>query len=352
MAGTGDAAAAVRDGQGLNRRRLADYLKGRLAGADRPMVVRQFLGGAANLTYELIFGDRRYVLRRPPLGPVARSSHDMGREYRVLSALNPVLPMAPRAFLFCDDPGIIGASFVVIERRYGTIVRRHMPAELCRPGIGAALSVAAVDALATLHGLDHRALGLADLGPADGFLSRQVRRWHQRWLAAGKPAAADMASVGSWLQANIPRQTRTTLVHNDYKLDNLIFAPNDPGKVSAILDWEMCTLGDPLVDLGTLLTYWIDPGDSPALKAIAAMPSGDYGFLTRRELVRRYAQRSGIPIPDMRFYHALGWYRLTVMVTQLFQHRRRGPIDDPRLRRLPEMQALFAAQALAVIEGD
>lgn len=336
----------VRPDERLDERRLADYLAGRLPGSDHAPTVRQFGGGAANLTYLLDYGTHEYVLRRPPLGPVAASAHDMGREYRVLSVLYQLFPYAPRAFLFCDDESIIGAPFFVMERRHGMVVRRTMPdAYRAMSNAPRRMSEALVDALAQFHAVDYEALGLGNLGKPAGFIDRQIEGWYRRWGAAKTADLPDMDAVYVWLKANQPAQTQVSLVHNDYKLDNVMLAADDPGRVVAIFDWDMCTLGDPLSDLGALLTYWTEPDDPPYLQATAMMPTGIAGFLRREELVARYAAKSGRSVDDIDFYHALGLFRLTVIVAQIYIRYARGQTQDPRFAAMEFMIPALARRA-------
>jgi len=336
----------VRDDEHFDEGRLADYLQGRLEGADRPLVIRQFGGGAANLTYDLDFGGREYVLRRPPLGPVAPSSHDMAREHRVLSVLYRAFPPAPRAFLFCEDPAVIGAPFLVMERRVGIVVRRSIPPAYA--GIQEAprrMSEALLDALVDLHAVDYAALGLETLGRPAGFLERQLEGWHGRWENARREPLADMEAVHRWLSAHCPPTSGASLVHNDYKLDNVMLDEADPGRLVAIFDWDMCTLGDPLSDLGALLGYWSEPDDPPALRAMAMMPTEAAGFLSRAELVRRYARRSGRDCSSIDFYHVLGLYRLAVIAAQIAIRFHRGQTRDERFARFGALVAVVAAAA-------
>jgi aminoglycoside phosphotransferase (APT) family kinase protein len=338
----------VRSDEQFDVEKLAAYLHGRLPGATRPPLVRQFGGGAANLTYLLDYGAHQYVLRRPPLGPVAISAHDMGREYKVLSVLYQAFPYAPRTFLYCDDPSIIGADFFIMERRQGVVVRKTMPPEFVGlPDAPSRLSAALVDALAEFHAVDYRAIGLGDLGQADGFITRQIEGWYKRWHAAKTEEVADMDSVYAWLKSHQPPTSVYSLVHNDYKLDNIMFDAADSGKMVAIFDWDMCTLGDPLNDLGALLTYWTEPTDPPYFQAMAMMPT-NAGFMTRRELVERYALKSGRTIHHIHFYHALGLFRLTVIIAQIYIRYHRGQTQDQRFAALGKMIPLMARAALEV----
>lgn len=336
----------MRPDEQLDMRRLGDYLAGKLPGSDQTLAVRQFGGGAANLTYLLDYGAQQYVLRRPPLGPVAASAHDMGREYRVLSVLHQAYPYAPRAFLFCDDLSVIGAPFFVMERRQGVVVRRTMSeAYAAMPDAAQRMSEALVDALAAFHAVDYDALGLGGLGKPAGFIDRQIEGWYRRWHAAKTADLPDMDAVYAWLKANQPANTRVSLVHNDYKLDNVMLAAGDPGRVVAVFDWDMCTLGDPLADLGALLTYWTEPSDPPYLQATAMMPLGEPGFLSRAELVARYAAKSGRAVEAIDFYHALGLFRLTVIVAQIYIRYARGQTQDSRFAAMEFMIPALARRA-------
>lgn len=343
----------VRADEHFDETRLAEYLRAHLPGTDGPLTVRQFGGGAANLTYLLTFGTCEYVLRRPPLGPVAPSAHDMAREYRVLSVLHQAFPPAPQAFHFCDDPAILGAPFLVMERRKGVVVRRTLPDEYQSiPDAPQRLSRALVDTLAAFHAVDYQALGLGDLGKPDGFLSRQIEGWNKRWHNAKLHNLPEMDAVYAWLRTHIPTPSAVTLVHNDYKLDNVMLSPSNPGQVVAVFDWDMCTLGDPLSDLGALLTYWTDPQDPPFLQEIARtfMPVRDTRFHSRSELVSRYAEQSGRDVSNIQFYHVLGLFRLTVIIAQIFIRYHRGQTKDQRFAAFGPMIAFVAKAARGLSE--
>lgn len=336
----------VRPDERFDEAQLAAYLRGKLEGSEATLTVRQFGGGAANLTYLLDYGAHQYVLRRPPLGPVAATAHDMSREYRVLSVLYQALLYAPRAYLYCEDVSIIGAPFFVMERRQGIVVRRSPPDEYAHlPDAPRRMSVAVVNALAEFHAVDYRAIGLETLGKPVGFIERQIKGWYGRWDKAKMEDLPDIDAVYQWLKANQPSSSDVTLVHNDYKLDNVMLAGDDPGKMVAIFDWDMCTLGDPLVDLGALLTYWTEPTDPPYMQMTAMMPVGDSRFLTRAELIQRYAEKSGRDVSHIRFYHALGLYRLVVIAAQIFIRYKRGQTQDQRFAAFETMIPLLAQAA-------
>jgi len=334
---------AVRQDERLDERKLAEYLRGRLEGADAPLEVLQFGGGHANLTYLLRFGEREYVLRRPPLGPVAPSSHDMGREYRVLSVLHSAYPPAPRAFLYCDDAAVIGAPFFVMERRVGTVVRWAIPPEFGageNPEINRCISEAMMDALADLHEVDYRRIGLEDLGKPEGFLRRQVEGWTGRYERARTGDLPVVTEVTTWLAERLPESPPPTLLHNDWRLDNIMLDSQDPARVVAVFDWDMCTVGDPLADVGTLLASWAEAGED-FVGTAGRMPSAVPGFLTRREAVERYGRRRGIDVSRMPYYHVFGLFKMGVVLQQIYYRYHVGQTKDERFQALDQIAELL-----------
>jgi aminoglycoside phosphotransferase (APT) family kinase protein len=313
--------------------------------------MRQLTGGYANLTYLLRFGTHEYVLRRPPPPPVPPGAHDMAREYRVLSVLHTAYPLAPRAYLFCDDPAVLGVPFFVMERRQGMVIGQVMPQPYASdPALCRRLSTALIDALVELHHVDFRALGLETLGRPEGFMARQLAGWHRRWEHAKPYAVPLMEEVAAWLQAHLPVSPPPTLVHNDFKLDNAMLDAADPGRLVAVFDWDMCTLGDPLADLGQLLCYWVQPGDPPGRLAASPMPSVP-GFLTRAEVVQRYATGSGRDVSHITFYEAYGLWKTAIVVAQLYVLYIRGQSHDERLRDYDARMLQFAEAAHEVMHG-
>jgi len=329
----------VRPDERFDEARLAAWLRGRLEGAEGPLTVRQFGGGHANLTYLLRLGEggslREYVLRRPPLGPVAATAHDMRREYRALSRLWRGFAPAPRAYLYCDDRDVIGAEFLVMERRHGIVVRAPVPPEYgggADPAANRKLGCVVVDTLAEFHAVEPAAVGLADLGKPEGFLERQVRGWTDRYERAKTSELAVAHEVVRWLERQRPGSPVATLVHNDWKLDNMALAPDDPGRCVAVFDWDMCTLGDPLCDLGTLLALWSDPGE--ALAGSNPMPTQSEGFPRRREAAARYGEHSGRSLDALDYYVVFGTFKMGVVLQQIFYRYRRGQTQDPRFAAL------------------
>jgi aminoglycoside phosphotransferase (APT) family kinase protein len=326
--------APTREGEQLDVQALAAYLRGRLEGVESGLTLRQFPGGHSNLTYLLEAGGREYVLRRPPLGPVAPKAHDMAREYHVLCAVHPLFPRAPRAFLLCDDPSVIGAIFFIMERRRGLVLRREIPGPFTGdPDFGGRVSEAFVDCLAALHAVD---VSQAMLGKPAGFLERQVSGWAERWQRAQTETLPLMDELIRWLTDRLPDSPPPTLVHNDYKLDNLMLDAGDPGRVEAVLDWEMTTAGDPLVDLGCVLCYWPESGDPAvrreALSDITTRP----GWFTRAQIVERYARQTGRDISGLGYYEVFGIFKVAVVLQQIYFRYRRGQTRDERFRNFDE----------------
>ncbi|HUA42775.1 MAG TPA: phosphotransferase family protein, partial [Streptosporangiaceae bacterium] len=257
--------APVRPGEELDWVSIAAFVRERLPGLDGELSVLQFPNGSANLTYLLRFGDVPLVLRRPPFGRIAPGAHDMAREHRVLSRLWQAFPPAPRALVLCEDEGITGAKFFIMEFRSGVVIWDSIPGSMrCHADAARRVGFAVIRALAALHQVDYAQIGLADLGRPDGFIARQLRGWRSRWEAVASPAAsATMIEVADVLERTMPPTQRAAILHNDLKLDNCQFDPADPDLVHSVFDWDMATLGDPLVDVGILLNYWPDPSDSP-----------------------------------------------------------------------------------------
>jgi aminoglycoside phosphotransferase (APT) family kinase protein len=326
--------APVREGEQIDAQALAAYLEGRLPGAQAGLTVRQFPGGHSNLTYLLEAGGCEYVLRRPPLGPVAPKAHDMAREYSVLAAVHPFFPQAPRVFLLCEDPAVIGAVFFVMERRRGLVLRREIPAAYAGdPGFGGRVSEAFVDCLAALHAVD---VNRVMLGKPAGFLERQVKGWAERWQRAQTEALPQMDQLIRWLRDRLPESPAPTLVHNDYKLDNMMLNAENPGRVEAVLDWEMATVGDPLVDLGCVMCYWPEAGDPPvrrdALSAITTLP----GWFTRAQIVERYARITGRDVSGLGYYEVFGIFKIAVVLQQIYFRYHRGQTRDERFRNFDQ----------------
>jgi aminoglycoside phosphotransferase (APT) family kinase protein len=348
--------APVRAGERLDWPSLEAWLRPRLAevlpGVDGALEVLQFPNGSANLTYLLRLGDHELVLRRPPMGEIAPGAHDMRREFKVLSRLWRAFDRAPRAYLFCDDPAVLGADFFVMQRRRGEVVRTALPDSMrAYPDVGRRLAFALVDAMADLHALDPAACGLADLGKPQGFVERQVNGWAKRWeLSRFDDSPAEMESLRGRLVADLPALSRVSIVHNDLKLDNCQFDPADPDRVTSIFDWDMTTLGDPLIDLGTLLNYWPDPADPPEASRASHPGLTQMGLPTRAEITARYASRAGVDGAAVRWWEAFALWKTVVVVQQLHRRWVRGESKDPRMATIADRIPALIRAATNVLD--
>lgn len=329
-----DTPKAIRPGEELDLPRLESYLKTAIPGLHGPLAVAQFPSGYSNLTYLLTVGDRELVLRRPPFGSQVKSAHDMGREYTVLSALHPIYPAAPKPLALCDDPGVIGAQFYVMDRIRGSIFRGERP-----QGFNADAATvrgcceAFVRNLASLHALDYEAAGLAHLRKEGSYVERQVFGWIKRYGGSKTDEIPAIDGVMAWLRDNYPPDAGATLVHNDYKFDNVVLDPNDPTKIIGVLDWEMCTIGDPLMDLGTALGYWIEK-DDPDLGVINCFFSQEPGMMTRKEVAACYAHLTGRNLDNLQFYYVFALFKLAVIVQQIYYRYKQGLTKDERFAPL------------------
>jgi aminoglycoside phosphotransferase (APT) family kinase protein len=332
-----DRPAPVREGERLDLGKLMEHLRPRLPGLEGEPELRQFRGGYSNLTYLLRSGDRELVLRRPPFGARVETAHDMGREFRILSALRPVFAKVPRPLLYCEDRNVLGAPFYVMERVEGAILRAPVPAGEAPPAEQVSeLAGSFVDTLVELHGVDVEAAGLGGLGHPEGYVRRQVEGWAGRYRRAATHEIPAMDRVATWLDDNAPVERGVALIHNDYKYDNLVLDPDDWSVVRAVLDWEMATVGDPWMDLGTSLGYWVDPDDPEPLHQLNLSPTALPGNPTRVELVQRYAERRGEDPGPVVFYYAYGLFKLAVIIQQIYARWHAGLTKDPRFAGLLE----------------
>jgi len=262
-----DQPAKIRTGEELNAATLEPYLRQHLPGAPGELQIRQYPSGHSNLTYALRLGERELVLRRPPFGSKVKSAHDMSREFRVLAKLHAVYPPAPEVLFYCDDDAILGAPFYVMQPIHGVILRKHLPPEINLPPEKARqLNESFINNLIRLHHVDYTAAGLADLGKPHGYLERQVRGWIERYHGSKTHDYPEVEKISQWMQEHLPVTQSVSLIHNDYKFDNVILDAQDLTKIIGVLDWEMATIGDSLTDLATTLAYWVDPTDPEELK--------------------------------------------------------------------------------------
>ena len=348
-----DKAGAIRKGEELDIPALEKFFLENVEGAKGPLVMDQFPGGASNLTYLLKLGDHEMVLRRPPFGANIKGGHDMSREYKVLSALSKSYSKAPAPVIYTADESIIGSEFYVMDRVQGIIFRsKDGPAKDLTDVQRYAIAEELMDTMAELHALDYTAVGLGELGRPEGFTARQVAGWTKRYMNAKTDEFPVLEEVAAWLAANVPAECKSSLIHNDFKHDNVVMDPNDPTKVIAILDWEMCTIGDPLTDLGVTLSYWPNPED-PALMQMAALnPAALPGNPNRQELVELYSKKSGNDVNDITFYFAYGLFKLAGVVQQIYYRYHHGHTQDKRFAHMNHFAHGLGQLAAKAIEQD
>jgi len=348
-----DAASPIREGEELDLAKLEAWLHEEIPNASGNLRVEQFPQGFSNLTYFVKLGDQELVLRRPPFGNQVKSAHDMGREFRVLSALNKVYELAPRPLAYCDNDSVLGAPFYVMQRRHGIILRKKLPNEfVIPPETFRGLGISLIENLARLHSIDYQAAGLGDLGHPEGFLERQVGGWTKRYLQAQTDDFPEVIQTVEWCAANRPPESGATLIHNDYKFDNLVLDPNDLTKIIAVLDWEMCTIGDPLLDLGVSLSYWVQADDDAVLRAFVPGPTDRPGNLTRHELIERYAELTGRDMSHILFYYCFGLFKLAVIIQQIYARYAKGHTRDPRFAGMNQVVAGLGRAGMASIAAN
>ena len=353
--------SSVRAGEELDSKTLDAYLRERLpevtAGSrDEALEIRQFPGGHSNLTYLILYGDQEFVLRRPPVGPVAPTAHDMPREYKLLAAIHPHFSLAPKPVLLCEDTTVLGVPFYLMERRRGFIVRGSVPDAIGENlALRKRISESVFDTLIKLHAVDIEATGIIQIGKPAGFVTRQVRGWSDRWQRSKTVELAEMDQLIQWLADRIPDEVNSdaTIVHNDFKLDNLMLAKDDPARIVAVLDWEMSTVGDPLVDLGLALTYWTmlggSAGKSDENSSLRAITNGP-GWLTREEIIERYQNETGRDLSRIVFYETFARFKVAVVIQQIYFRFAKGQTRDERFRHLDVMVDALAREALELAQ--
>jgi aminoglycoside phosphotransferase (APT) family kinase protein len=347
MADLLDHPTTVRRGEELDLNKLELFLRSHFPDESGPLSLQQFPSGHSNLTYLLRLGDREMVLRRPPFGSKVKTAHDMGREFRVLSRLHSVYAPAPKVLFYCEEEPILGAPFYVMEPIHGVILRRDPPTGLDYPPETARrLSESFVENLALLHSLDYASVGLADLGKPQGYLERQVRGWIERYHGSKTHDYPEVEQIFEWMQQHIPSSVGVSLIHNDYKYDNIVLDPRDITNIIGVLDWEMCTIGDPLADLGTALAYWIDAADPEELQEQRPGPTTYPGSFTRAELVAYYAEKTGREVSQMPFFLTLALFKLAVIVQQIYYRYHVGLTKDERFAAMPQRIQILLRAAL------
>ena len=347
-----DRATSIRSGEELDAKKVLDFLRDSVPGLKGEVEIKQFPSGFSNLTYLVKVGEREMVLRHPPFGRKAKTAHDMGREYRVLSSLKPVFPYCPQPLVYTEDEAVMGCPFYVMERIPGVILRRDLPKGMeLSPQEARTLSENLIKVQCQLHTVDYVQAGLGDFGRPEGYVRRQVEGWSKRYRDARTPDAPDFEKVMQWLYDKMPGESGIVgIIHNDFKFDNAVLDPSNPTEIIGILDWEMATLGDPLMDLGSSLGYWVEKDDPEMMQAIRQMPTHLEGMLTRKEQFALYSELRGIKTDNFDFYYCFGLFRLAVIAQQIYYRFYHGQTKDERFGMLIAAIRVLEATALQVIE--
>jgi aminoglycoside phosphotransferase (APT) family kinase protein len=347
-----DMTAPVRSGERVDLSKLAKFLRGKLPGLMELIEVRQFPGGHSNLTYLIRTGGHEWVLRRPPFGSRVKSAHDMGREFRVLRGLHKVFAPAPEPVVYCEDASVIGAPFYIMKRFHGVVYRAQKPEDFSLSAHRVREACYEfIETLAALHGVNYRSAGLEELYKGPGYLERQVRGWEKRWADARTGDVPDMERALPWLKERMPASDYgAALIHNDYKFDNLIYDAETGTKLVGVLDWEMATVGDPLSDFAVTLSSWIEKKDSEQTSVSASFMCRETGALTREELIRIYARRTGFDLRDLLWYYVLALYKGAVIIQQIYYRYHQGLTKDERFARMGDVTKAMAQRAVMAIE--
>lgn len=345
-----DEARSVRKGDELDLAAVDAYLRQQVPGLEGSPEVKQYPGGASNLTYLIRYTNRDLILRRPPAGKKARGAHDMVREAKIMQALKPVYRYVPDVLALCQDETVLGCDFYVMQRLVGVIPRQDFPPELAlTPARTRALCLDVIDKLVELHQVDIKAAGLESLGKGEGYVSRQISGWSERLRNAHTPDTRDFAEVIAWLEARKPAgEVAITLIHNDYRFDNVVLAPDDLA-VIGVLDWEMATLGDPLMDLGNSLAYWVQADDDPVFQSMRRQPTNAPGMLTRDEVIAYYGEKTGWKVDNFDFYLVYGLFRLAGIAQQIWYRYYHQQTTNPAFAQFGPMVNYLEQRCLSLI---
>ncbi|MEQ8627878.1 phosphotransferase family protein [Ekhidna sp.] len=308
-----------RPGEELDMDRLLPWINEHVQGMEGDPKVTQFSGGASNWTYRLQFENQDLILRRAPLGKKAAGAHNMPREYHLQKKLKPHYSYVPEMIAVCENEEVLGSTFYLMERLEGMIPRKNLPREVdWSPDIVKKLCLSFWDKMIELHQVDYQKNGLDDLGKGEGYVERQVTGWNKRYSDAKTWNVPSGKKVMRWLEQNMPTEERLCIIHNDFRLDNVVLDPKDPANIVGVLDWELAAIGDPLMDLGSSLAYWVHDDDNFFIKSMRRQPSNAQGMMKRKEVIDYYAEKSGLHIDDFRFYHVYGLFRLAGIAQQIY----------------------------------
>jgi aminoglycoside phosphotransferase (APT) family kinase protein len=328
-----DQAGAVRAGEELDLDKLDAWLKQQIPGLRGTPQLTQYAGGASNWTYRLLYENDDLILRRPPAGTKSKSAHDMGREFRLQSALKPVFSAVPEMRAHCADTSIIGTEFYVMQRVDGIILRKNLPPTMqLSPDLTRKMCLAALDALISLHQVDYRAAGLESIGAGAGYTRRQIEGWSKRYRDARTWNVPRGEGIMTWLMANLPAHERICITHNDFRLDNLVLSRDDPTQIVGVLDWELATLGDPLMDLGNSMAYWVQADDDFLGRSTRRQPTHLPGMLTRREVLEYYCAKTGFTPENWAFYEVYGLFRLSAIAQQIYYRYHKKQTRNPAFK--------------------
>ncbi len=349
-----DSPRDIRTGEELDTSKLDAYIKDVLPGAGGKINILQFPSGFSNLTYLVTVGEQEFILRRPPFGKKAKTAHDMKREYTILKSLHPVFPYVPEPLAYSEDPEIMGSPFYLMERMKGIILRKDFPKGLVlKEEAIAKLCKNFMSILSRLHHLDYNQCGLDTLGRPEGYVKRQVDGWSRRYRDARTPDVPDFEKVMNWLADNMPADCPNPgIIHNDYKFDNVVLNSENPLDIIGVVDWEMATIGDPLMDLGASLAYWVNADDPDEMQLIRSLPTNVSGMLSRRQIVDLYADIAGVTIDKFEFYYCYGLFRLAVIAQQIYYRYFHGQTQDERFKMLSFAVQVLEKAALRVIAGN
>ncbi|PHR93198.1 MAG: phosphotransferase family protein [Robiginitomaculum sp.] len=338
----------IREGEAFDLDAVDAVLKAEIEGLSGTPILKQYASGASNLTYALDYPERRLVLRRPPFGTKPKSGHDMHREYKIMTALKPVYPSVPKTLYYVDsENSVLGAEFYVMERVEGHLIHTHIPKDWnWDKAQTRKLCLSFFDKLVELHQVDYKAIGLSDFGRPEGYVERQILGWNKRYEKAYTPDVDAFEDVREWLAENRPKTEKgAAILHGDFRIDNLILDLDDPTKINAILDWEISALGDPLMDLGNTLAYWIQADDPVQMQSLSRQPSGAPGMLTRKEVLVYYADKTGADVSNFHFYYVYGIFRLAVIIQQIYYRYYHGQTKDERFKMYVHMVNILGGVA-------
>lgn len=328
-----DKAGKVRSGEELNLDAISDFLRKHQPNLKGEPTVKQFKGGASNLTYQLDYPDQSFILRRPPFGKKAKGAHNMAREFDIMQRLRLYYPYVPEMIAYCGDEALIGSEFYVMEKLTGMIPRANLPRELSlSPAEVRKMCLAAIDKLVELHEVDYQKAGFEAYYKGEGYVTRQVTGWSRRFVNARTPDVPDFQYVMDWLQAEQPADNPPCIIHNDFRFDNLVYDPEDVSHIIGVLDWEMATIGDPLMDLGGSLAYWIEAKDPYAWRLLRRQPTHLEGMLTRDEVMDYYLQRRNLQIDHRKYYYVFGLFRLAVIIQQIYYRYYHKQTRNPQFK--------------------